>query len=382
MQFTVDSKSLLSASALAEKCMKGKVLNAALGNLAFDLKADGKLSVSGTNLSTIGRSTVQTTEHLGEGRFLIEAKKLLPLLRTFSDQLLTFNVTQDERGSKTVLQSADGKYEIISVGGVAEYPEPQSVGKAHQASMNMGAFLYCMNAVSPLAFAENDSYELSPIMGVHVEIKGGKAEFAATDKTMCGYVSADISSEEEGGVVIPTSSANVIRTALKDNGGEVSLKWSDRFVAVCANDVEIVVRLNEKGGSYPNYRAVYPSDFIYAATINKGDFVAKSKRLMVCSGDIRPVIMMTLDGNEIMMEAADLDNGIMGRETLTPENIAWHIEDSPMKVCADMRQLLQLVENTMGNAFSFSVESPTRPLTISDTDEGGVNQIVMPLCID
>lgn len=387
IEFAVNSKNLLSAVSLAEKCMKGKILIPIVNNFLFSMSSDGKLTVFGTNLQVSGSASVQTSDHNGEGQFLIDSKKISVLLKTFSDQPLNFTVLQDDTKCNVTISSSDGKYEIVSAGALAEYPTPRDMGAEHAATMDKGAFLYCMNAVSPFAAPEGDLRDI--LVCVHVRIRSGVAEFAATDARICCYVSAKVNCDEDGDFTIPTVSANAIRQALRDGEGDVTLCWSEDqtgangFVSVSEQGAKITTRPVDSAQTYPNYRGVYPTDIAYSASLNKADMALKLKRLMVCSDSLAFTLKMYFDGNTIRMTFdGNMDNGISGAESISPSNVGTYAGAEPMEVGVDVRQLLRLVENTSGEDFKLDVESPTKPITISDTDEDGVRQIVMPLYLN
>ena len=385
MKIVVNSKSLLSAVSLAEKCMRGKTLIEILNNFVFELGADGMLTVSGTNLEISGVASVQTSEHEGEGRFLVDAKKFSSLLKTFSDQPLSLSVDAEQGKSTVRVTSSGGKYEIVTAGNIAEYPESRNEGALHTAFMDKGAFLYCLNAVAPFAAPEDDLRLI--LTGVHISIHDRKAEFAATDAHVCCYVGSGCGSDYDGDFTIPSASANVIRQALKDGEGSVNISWTEDsegnkgFVSVSEQGVKITTRLTDSDQSYPNYRAVYPSNFSYSATINKADLVSKLKRLMVCSDSLSYMLKLRIDGNAILMRLDGTDNGFSGAENITPSNVGTYAGAEPMEIGVNIRQMILLAENTSGEDLRLDVVAPSKPLTISDTDEDGVKQIVMPLFI-
>ena len=52
-----------------------------------------------------------------------------------------------------------------------------------------------------------------------------------------------------------------------------------------------------------------------------------------------------------------------------------------MEVGFDVRQMLLLAESISGEDLRLGVASPSSPVSISDTDEDGAKQIVMPLIL-
>lgn len=385
MKFTVNSKSLLSATSVAERCMRGKTLIPVLQNFSFVLDGDGTLTVSGTNLEAVGVVGIPTSEHDGEGAFLVEAKKLSSLLKTFPDQPLDIDVRQDQMGSRVAISSSGGKYEIISVGSPSEYPKPNEEGAPHCAYMDKGTFLFCLNKVAPFSAEEGDLRTI--LTTVNVSIKDGKAEFAATDGHACCYLSADIRCEAGADFSIPIAAINTIRQSLKDGEGEVSLSWSDTigakrgFVSVSDGYAKITARLTDSEQAYPNYRSVYPTSYIYSATLGKMDLVSKLKRLMVCGENSCRLLRMCVGGDLVRLNFEGAENGFSGMETISPSNVDYDNIGGTMEVGFDVRQMLLLAESISGEDLKLGVASPSSPVSISDTDEDGARQIVMPLIL-
>ena len=386
MKFTINSKALFSAASVAEKSMRGKTLIPILQNFLLVLGADGLLTVSGTNLEVVGVASVPTLVHDGEGTFLVDAKKMSSLLKTFPDQPLTVDVRQSQSGSVVSISSSDGQYEINSAGSPSEYPNTGEEGASDCAEMDKGTFLFCLNKVAPFSASEDDLRLI--LATVNVSIKSGKAEFAATDAHICCHLPADVRCKSEANFSIPIAAVNTIRQSLKDGDGNVSLSWSGTigakrgFISVSDGYAKITARLTDSEQSYPNYMAVYPTSYIYSATLSKMDFVSKLKRLMVCSDDACRLLRMQVGGESVRLDFNGAYNGFSGVETISPSNVDYDNTGGTMEVGFDVRQMLLLAENISGDDLKLEVASPSSPVSISDTDEDGARQIVMPLILN
>ena len=90
-----------------------------LDNFLFEIKSN-KLIVSASDLETTMTTEINNTEASEEGSIAIPSKLLLDILKTFSDQPLTFLINKENFGIE--IGSDNGNYKLVGQNG-EEFPK-------------------------------------------------------------------------------------------------------------------------------------------------------------------------------------------------------------------------------------------------------------------
>ena len=91
MKFSIPSKSLLSQLSLVSKVVNSKNSISILDNFLFELSGS-QLAITGSDSETTLSTRVDVVEGEGEGKFAVNVKKLLDLLKELPDQPLLFEI--------------------------------------------------------------------------------------------------------------------------------------------------------------------------------------------------------------------------------------------------------------------------------------------------
>ena len=91
MKFSIPSKSLLSQLSLVSKVVNSKNSISILDNFLFELSGS-QLVITGSDSETTLSTRVDVVEGEGEGKFAVNVKKLLDLLKELPDQPLLFEI--------------------------------------------------------------------------------------------------------------------------------------------------------------------------------------------------------------------------------------------------------------------------------------------------
>jgi len=109
MKFIVSSSQLLKQLQSISGILNSNNTLPILDNFLFEIKSN-KLIVSASDLETTMTTEINNTEASEEGSIAIPSKLLLDILKTFSDQPLTFLINKENFGIE--IGSDNGNYKL------------------------------------------------------------------------------------------------------------------------------------------------------------------------------------------------------------------------------------------------------------------------------
>ena len=118
MRFNVPCKAFYSAVSAVSKVINPKNALAILDNFLLELK-DGILTVTGADVDNSLTARIAVTDHDGECKFCVTARRLVDLLKELPDQGVT--VTVNESTFEVEIEYTGGKYNLTAIDG-NEYP--------------------------------------------------------------------------------------------------------------------------------------------------------------------------------------------------------------------------------------------------------------------
>lgn len=168
MQFSVSSKALSGLVSNVGRVVNAKNAITSLNNFLFSLEGN-TLAITGSDIDNALSGRIEVYANEGEGKFLIDARRLTTLLKEFAEQPITFTIN-DENLEVTV-KSASGNYSMIGVS-ADQYPayKKQTDAEGETASfMCSGDSL--LKGIDSTAFAVGTDDYRPPMMGIFLDVK-------------------------------------------------------------------------------------------------------------------------------------------------------------------------------------------------------------------
>lgn len=122
MKFNVPSKMLYTTVSAVSKVINSKNALTILNNFLFSLE-DNLLTITASDLENTLVARVEVMEAEGNGKFCIDARRIVELLKEMPDQGITFNINDDNLAVEITYPS--GNYSFIALNG-AEYPSNEN----------------------------------------------------------------------------------------------------------------------------------------------------------------------------------------------------------------------------------------------------------------
>ena len=177
MRFNVPCKAFYSAVSAVSKVINPKNALAILDNFLLELK-DGILTVTGADVDNSLTARIAVTDHDGECKFCVTARRLVDLLKELPDQGVT--VTVNESTFEVEIEYTGGKYNLTAIDG-NEYPVYRAVDEDSEPiafDINSAALL---KGLEYTIFAVGDDDYRPMMKGVYFDITPDQIAFVATD---------------------------------------------------------------------------------------------------------------------------------------------------------------------------------------------------------
>ena len=172
MKFIVSSSSLYKELQILSGVINSTNTIPILDNFLFEID-NNKLTISSSDLESSMTSEIDI-ESTSNDKIAISAKLLTDILKTFSEQPLTFIKTDN---NTIEISASNGKYSLAYLEG-GEFPKQVEILDAHETVLNSA---YLGNAINSTIFASGTD-DLRPVMsGVFFQFNSESLKFVATD---------------------------------------------------------------------------------------------------------------------------------------------------------------------------------------------------------
>ena len=371
MKFIVSSSYLLKKLQVFGGVINNNNTMPILDNFLFELSTN-KLTISASDLETTVKGTLEV-ESDSEGSIAISAKMLIDILKTFSEQPLTFVVKEN---NVIDISSTTGNYSLAYLDG-SEFPQPVALPEANKVSM-LGDVL--ATAIQKTIFAIGND-DLRPTMsGVLFQFTPEGLVFVGTDAhKLVKYERLDIKAEEATDFIMPKKPLNILKSILSGSETEVTVEYNESNAKFSFDNMEFICRLID--GKYPNYDAVIPKENPNILTLNRSQFYNSVNRLSLFSNKTTHQIRLKVAGSSLVISAEDVDYSNKGEERLTCN---YHGED--MEIGFNSKFLKEMINNLDSDEIMLEMSMPNRAgiLTPLDgLDEGEkVLMLAMPIMLN
>ena len=310
MKFIVSSSYLLKKLQVFGGVINNNNTMPILDNFLFELSTNS-LTISASDLETTVRGTLEV-ESDSQGSIAVSAKLLIDILKTFSEQPLTFLVKEN---NVIEISSTTGNYTLAYLDG-EEFPRPVALPEASKVTL-LGDVL--ATAVQKTIFAAGND-DLRPTMsGILFQFSENGLTFVGTDAhKLVKYERLDIKANDAADFIMPKKPLNILKGILAGSETEVTIEYNESNAKFSFDDMEFICRLID--GKYPNYDAVIPKENPNKLILNRSQFYSSINRLSLFSNKTT---------HQVRLKVADAENkDVAKRYEKYAEAQAWMIDNS------------------------------------------------------
>ena len=370
MKFIVSSSALLKQLQLISGVINANTVLPILEDFLFEIEAN-TLTVVATDLETVMKVHLDI-EAKESGKVCIPAKILLDTLKNIAEQPLTFTI---DAKFGIEITSDNGKYKVMGEN-PDNFPKEPLADDENSFTMTSSALVTAIN--KSLFAVSND--DLRPAMtGVFFELNKDGITCVATDAhRLVKYKRTDVSCPKTDTFIVPKKPLTLLKTALPDNGDELTLSYNSNHLFVKHGGTELVCRLID--ARFPDYKVVIPVDNPYKLTVNKNDFQSALRRVSVFSNKSTNQVALSISGSELQLAAQDVDFSFEGNERM-----ACQYDGEDLQIAFNAKFLIEMLNAAETPEINIELSTSTKAGIIkpTETDENEeLLMLVMPLMLN
>jgi len=371
-------KFIVSSSLLYKEIqVLGGIINSSntlpiLDNFLFEIN-NNKLVLSSSDLESTMTSEIEI-ESTSTDKIAISAKLLTDILKTFSEQPLTFIKTDN---NTIEISASNGKYSLAYLNG-DEFPKQVEILDAHETVIN-GSDLG--NAINSTIFASGTD-DLRPVMsGVFFQFNSESLKFVATDAhKLVKFETTEYTASEVSEFIMPKKPLQILKGILQTESSDLTIQHNDSNAKFIFDKSSITCRLID--GKFPNYEAVIPKDNPNVLTIDRQLFLNSARRVSIFSNKTTNQIRLKLAGSLLNISAEDFDFSNKADESLECQ-----YSGDDIQIGFNSKFLIEMLNNLDSDMITLSMSHPNRagiirPLIESGESKESITMLVMPVMLN
>lgn len=374
MKFSVQSKTLLSQMTSVGKVIANKNAIAILGCFLFELDGNN-LTITGSDQENLitSRLTVDAAE--GSGKFCIDAKRILGLLKATPDNLITVEV--DDTTFAVVIKYRNGQYDLMAQNG-AEYPLGLDIEESTTVAEITLPSTQIINCLGKVSFATGSDDFRPNLQGVYWDIKEDAIVFVATDtRILAKYRSTQTTPNVACSFIMSSKAVGLVNNIIgKESNVKITL--SEKCVFFVGENFSIRAAL--VNGRYPDYDRVIPKDNNKVVTIDRVALSDAVKRVSLCADSQMNTIQFALSPMDVLVTAQDISYSMDGKESVPCS----YTGGDDMRIGFSSSYLSNLLDTLSTSEINIKLSDQSRPglfLPAENDEFGELTLLCMPMSI-
>ena len=343
-----------------------------LDNFLFEIN-NNKLTLSSSDLESTMTSEIEI-ESTTTDKVAISAKLLSDILKTFSEQPLTFSKTDN---NTIEISASNGKYSLAYLNG-DEFPKQIELLDAYETKVKASDL---GNAINSTIFASGTD-DLRPVMnGVFFQFNSDSLKFVATDAhKLVKFETTEYTANEVSEFIMPKKPLQILKGILQGENSELVIQHNESNAKFIFDKSSITCRLID--GKFPNYEAVIPKDNPNVLTIDRQLFLNSVRRVSIFSNKTTNQIRIKIAGTLLNISAEDFDFS-----NKADENLECQYSGDDIQIGFNSKFLIEMLNNLESDMITLSMSHPNRAGIIRPLNEDGesketITMLVMPVMLN
>jgi DNA polymerase III subunit beta len=371
MKMTIRTEELARALYRVQGIADKKSTMPILAHVLLEATADGKLTVSATDLD-VGLSGSYEAQVEAPGSVAVHARQLYEIVKA-----LPKDTAKVERKDNNWIEIISGSSKFRLVGMAAdEFPALPSHAQVKTFTVPAADLAQMIDRTIFCVSTDDNRHNLS---GVYVESPSPKMlrmvstdghRLAMAEKTFEGEIPV------KSGVIVPRKGFQELKRVLGDSSeplSEVQIGFSGNSGILKAGAVTLSTRLVE--GQFPDYQQVIPKSAKRIAKIGKGTFGEALRRVSLLSASRAYGVRLVISDGSLELVAEDPELGSAN------ESIEIDYKGETMTIGFNARYILDVLALVNDPGIAVSLTDDLSPAVIRPIEEGGFLAVVMPMRI-
>lgn len=331
---------------------------------------NGVLRVSSYDSETFVTYSMPSAELVDELSFCVHPKDLIGILSSVDDDSVNFRIMSD--ALKVEYSSGEVSFPLSDA---ASFPSPSHSDADAHYDVPSDVLLRWLTSCS--RFVATDDVRIA-MNGVYLYVKDGEFGCASTDSRSLFHDSClldDSMSESREAILSRKALPSVISLLSScEEGSNVRLDFRGTHISLTTSDgSSLYSRIVD--ARYPNFRAIFPSDYGSEFRLDTSSLRSVLKRSMVvCDSRSRIAKFSFRDGSSCHIESVDEEHGKRFHES-----IPCAYSSSDVSFLVDAGMALNVLSSVSDESVSLYVTSPLSPIFFSDALMPKKKMLLMPM---
>ena len=368
MKFIVSSKTLYSYVSAVSKVINSKNALTILNNFLFEL-SDNTLTITASDLENTLVAHLEVMDAEGEGKFCVDARRMVDLLKEMPDQGISFDINDDNLAVEIVYPS--GNYSFIAING-NEYPSNESVDESTDIIEFTCPTEQIIKGIDNTLFAVGNDDLRPQMMGILWDIKPDAITFVATDtRKLVKYRNAMSAPGVEGSCILPIKPATVIKNVFAKED-EVKVTLEPKSATFESPSYKFNCRFIK--GSFPDYNRVIPVKNPYVITVDRQSFLNAVRRVGVFVDQGHGLVKFKIEKDRLTMKATDNNFCTSAREVVPCD-----FTGTEMIIGFSAPYLIEIFNTISTTDILIKLSDPSRPGVFVPSENSENSELLMLL---
>ncbi|MBQ2950664.1 MAG: DNA polymerase III subunit beta [Prevotella sp.] len=373
MRFTLSSSALTNKLVALSKVINSKNSLPILADFVFEIE-NNTLRLTASDSENTMKTSLELNESDSNGVFAIGNHDLIEAVKGISEQPITFDVNLQDNIAK--ISYLNGLFSL-PIDSADEFPIAQEISAGANV-ININSNVLAENINRSLFATGQD--EIRPVMnGIFFDLSPESLSIVATDghKLVRNKI-LNINNEIPASFILPKKPANLLRSMLSKDGGDVTIKFDDRNAEINFGDGMIKCRLIE--GRYPNYNSVIPQSNPNQLSVDRAALLSALRRVQPFANGSSNLIRFHIENGILQLDAEDYDFSKTATERMSCE-----YNGMPMSIGFKGASFIEILSNIDSQDVIIQLADPSRAGVVIPSEQPenqDVLMLMMPMLLN
>lgn len=373
MKLKIKRELLLENLNKVSKAISTKNLIPSLSGIKFDLTKEGLTLTASNNDLTIQKFIEIKDENMNvqeEGIIIIQGKEILDIVRVIPEEEINIEVIDE---LKVLIYTDDEKIKYdLNVINKSEYPNVNLEKSDNYITISSEELL---NIVKETAFATSTDESRPVLTGINFKINGDLLECSATDSYRLAKKEIRLNKpvEEIYNIIIPGKNIIEFSKIIDDKEGEIKLHVFNNKILFEENNLLFQSRLIN--GNYPNTSKLIPEDSVLKIKAKLSQLYNVIGQASILTTDKeKNIVSLSTNGDLLIVKSVSNEKGKAEMKMNIEKN-----NNEDITIAFSAKYMMEALNALNTDIVEMSFIGEVKPITIKNTTEDGLIQLVVPI---
>ena len=373
MKLKIKRELLLENLNKVSKAISTKNLIPSLSGIKFDLTKEGLTLTASNNDLTIQKFIEIKDENMNvqeEGIIIIQGKEILDIVRVIPEEEINIEVIDE---LKVLIYTDDEKIKYdLNVINKSEYPNVNLEKSDNYITISSEELL---NIVKETAFATSTDESRPVLTGINFKINGDLLECSATDSYRLAKKEIRLNKpvEEIYNIIIPGKNIIEFSKIIDDKEGEIKLHVFNNKILFEEDNLLFQSRLIN--GNYPNTSKLLPEDSVLKIKAKLSQLYNVIGQASILTTDKeKNIVSLSTNGDLLIVKSVSNEKGKAEMKMNIEKN-----NNEDITIAFSAKYMMEALNALNTDIIEMSFIGEVKPITIKNTTEDGLIQLVVPI---